>query len=564
MLDRIHAPELFFNLGLEWQNLPGRPSDGIFSRFHHAVGVRSSCMNKQIKFSEVHHPRPQWRSRMGFILAALGSAVGLGNIWRFSYLCYKNGGGAFLIPYSIALFVVGIPLMILEFGLGHKMRGSAPMSFAKVSRHWEWCGWWAVNCAMYGIMLYYSVVIAWCLNYVFFSANLSWGTDTKAFFFQQFLQVSEGPMHIGDIRAPILLSLAAVWGVCWVIVFFGVQKGLERSNKIFMPLLFGLIGVLVVWSLNLKGAMEGVHVYLNPNFSLLTKPQIWIDAFSQIFFTLSLAFGIMVTYASYLPRKADIVQDAVVISVGNGLFSFIAGFAVFGTLGYMAQATGKPVGEVVTESIGLAFVTYPEAISNMPAFAARTFGVIFFSVLVLAGISSGISLVEAFSAAVIDKFHFSRKTVVSVVCLTGFLGSIIFTAESGLFWVDILDHFVTNYGLVIIGILECILVGWIFGAHRLREHINHAGGITMTTMWDVCVRFIAPTVLTVLLMNSFYNEVKAPYGGYPWVSIILIGRDWIGIALIAALFVTMQPWKRELESEEEAAAQAKLKNIFHA
>jgi NSS family neurotransmitter:Na+ symporter len=115
---------------------------------------------KQPQLSEPHHPRPQWKSRAGFILAALGSAVGLGNIWRFSYLCYANGGGAFLIPYVIALILVGIPLLILELGLGHKMRGSAPMSFAKISRHWEWCGWWAVNCAMYGIMLYYSVIIA--------------------------------------------------------------------------------------------------------------------------------------------------------------------------------------------------------------------------------------------------------------------------------------------------------------------------------------------------------------------------------------------------------------------
>jgi len=130
---------------------------------------------------------------MGFILAAIGSAVGLGNIWRFSYLCYKNGGGAFLIPYLTALFVVGVPLMILELGIGHRMRGSAPLSFAKVSRRWEWLGWWSVLIVMYGIMLYYSTVIAWCLNYVYFAANLSWGADPNNFFFNEFLQKSSGP-----------------------------------------------------------------------------------------------------------------------------------------------------------------------------------------------------------------------------------------------------------------------------------------------------------------------------------------------------------------------------------
>jgi len=146
-------------------------------------------MNEIDQVSKPHHPRPQWKSRMGFILAALGSAVGLGNIWRFSYLCYKNGGGAFRIPYLIALAIVGVPLMILELGLGHKMRGSSPMSCAKISRNWEWLGWWAVICAMFGIMLYYSVIISWCLSYVFFSSNLSWGSDPNNFFFNEFLQM---------------------------------------------------------------------------------------------------------------------------------------------------------------------------------------------------------------------------------------------------------------------------------------------------------------------------------------------------------------------------------------
>jgi len=274
--------------------------------------------------SEAHHPRPQWRSRTGFILAAIGSAIGLGNIWRFSYLCYKNGGGAFLVPYGIALCVVGIPLMILELGIGHRMRGSAPLSFVKIDRRFEWVGWWAVLIVMYGIMLYYSTIIAWCLNYVFFSFNLSWGDDPNAFFFKEFLQLSDGPFDFGNIRGNILTSLLAIWFFCWVIVFFGVQKGVERANKIFMPLLLVLITILVVWSVNLEGASEGLAVYLRPDFSKLSDKQIWIDAFSQIFFTLSLGFGIMITYASYLPRKVEIVKDALIISIGNCLFSVLA------------------------------------------------------------------------------------------------------------------------------------------------------------------------------------------------------------------------------------------------
>ncbi|MDP8265274.1 MAG: sodium-dependent transporter [Candidatus Aceula lacicola] len=501
------------------------------------------------QLSEPHHPRPQWRTRMGFILAALGSAVGLGNIWRFSYLCYKNGGGAFLIPYAIALFVVGIPLMILELGLGHKMRGSTPLCFAKVDRHWEWAGWWAVNCAMFGIMVYYAVIIAWCVSYVFFSFNLSWGADPNDFFFNQYLQVSASPGNIGDIRTPILFSLSAVWFLSWMIVFFGVQKGVERANKIFMPLLFVLILILVAWSVSLKGAAIGIEKYLKPDFSLLSKPQIWIDAFSQIFFTLSLGFGIMMTYASYLPRKTSIIKDALMITVGNCLFSFISGFAVFGVLGYMSFTTGLPVEEVVKESIGLAFVTYPKAISLMPGFA-NIFGVLFFVTLVIAGLSSAISLVEAFASAVIDKFHYPRRVIVSVVCAAGFFGSMVFSTKAGIYWVDIVDHFITHYGLVAIGIIECLLVGWVLKSEKLRDHINHVTQKSLTPAWDVCVRFVTPTVLGILLINDLGKEIAQPYGGYSWMAIVLIGRDWLLAALIVSLFVAARHWKRDLEVVE--------------
>ncbi len=498
------------------------------------------------KLSEPHHPRAQWQSHMGFILAAIGSAVGLGNIWRFSYLCYENGGGAFLIPYFIALFVVGIPLMILELGIGHKMRGSSPLSFAKVDRRWEWCGWWAVTCAMYGIMLYYSVVIAWCLSYVFFSFNLSWGADPNDFFFNQYLQVSSGPFDFGDIRFGIIGALALVWFLSWGVVYFGVQKGVERANKFFMPVLFGLILILVVWSVNLEGAAQGIAVYLKPDLSKLTSFKIWIDAFSQIFFTLSLAFGIMIAYASYLPKKADIVKDACIISLGNCLFSFVAGFAVFGTLGYMAHTTGQPVADVVKDSIGLAFVAYPQAISLMPGFA-KAFGVVFFGTLVIAGLSSAISLVEAFSSSVIDKFNFSRRTVVSHVCITGFLGSIIFTCKSGLYWLDIADHFITHYGLVFIGILECFVVGYIFKASKLRKHIDKSTGGQLSKFWDVCVKYITPAVLLALFAYDVVKEVSSPYEGYTWKAIFLIGPIWLIVALIASLFVSMVPWREELK-----------------
>lgn len=490
------------------------------------------------------HHRPQWKTHLGFVLAAVGSAIGLGNIWRFSYLCYKNGGGAFLVPYLIALFVVGIPLMILEIGLGHKMRGSAPASFASISKRWEWLGWWQIIFVMFGIVLYYSVIISWCLSFFFLSFNLGWTQDTNTFFFQKFLMVSKGPFSIGDLRTPIVFSLLLVWLFNWAIVFNGVQKGLERANKIFMPLLFVLIAVIVFWSLRLPGAKEGILLYLKPDFSRLSDVNVWMDAFSQIFFTLSLGFGIMIAYASYLPKKSSIVRDSLTISGINCLFSLFAGLGVFAVLGYMAKTTGQPINKVVTESIGLAFVAFPKAISLLPAFS-KFFGALFFGSLVIAGLSSSISIIEAFTSGIVDKFHYSRKAVVSVLSIFGFLGGMIFATQSGLYWLDIVDHFLTQYGLVIAAILECFLVGWIYKASKLREHINKYSAVKLKGWWCLCIKVIAPLVLVMILASSLINEFSKPYGGYSRLAIILIGRDWLIYTLFFALLVASYPWRIE-------------------
>ncbi len=496
----------------------------------------------QIIPQEAEPHRARWKTQWGFLSAAIGSAIGLGSIWRFAYVVYENGGGAYLLPYFVALVTAGIPLMILEFGIGHKMRGSAPMSFAKINPHWEWLGWWMVIFVMFGIELYYSVVIAWCVSYVWFSLTLAWGADPNGFFFQQFLGVTAGPHVIGDIRSPILLSLILVWVLNWFIVFFGVEQGIEKANKIFMPLLFVLILILVGWTATLPGSKEGIVRYLKPDFSRLGDPKVWIDAYSQIFFTLSLGFGIMVTYASYLPRKADINFNACVTSLVDTLVSLVAGLAVFGTLGYMAAQTSKPFEETVQHGIGLAFVAYPQAISLLPSLPVL-FGVLFFLTLTIAGIASSISILEAFSAAVIDKFHYPRKSVVTLLSVLGFLGGIIFTTGGGLAWLDIVDHFLSHYGLFIACILQCALI-WTYGASHLREHVNAVSLFRIGWLFDFSIKYLIPAILIVLLLNDLMTDIRRPYGGYPWIALLLIGRDWLIVTFIAALIVAMRPWRR--------------------
>jgi NSS family neurotransmitter:Na+ symporter len=491
--------------------------------------------------------REQWNSQMGFLLAAVGSAIGLGNIWRFSYLAYEHGGGAFLIPYFVALLTAGIPLLILEYGVGHERIGSAPLAYAKINPRWEWLGWWSVIFVMFGIVLYYSVVIAWCVNFFVLSFDLGWGDDPNQFFFQEFLQVSDSPGDIGEIRTPILAALVLVWIINWAIVYRGVQKGIELANKILMPTLLLLMMMLVAWSVTLEGAGVGIRAYLTPDFSKLGNPQVWIDAYSQIFFTLSLGFGIMIAYASYLPAKSNITRSAVQIAFINSGFSVFAGFAVFSVLGFMAVSEGKAITDVATESIGLAFVAYPKAISMMPG--GNLFGAVFFLCLVVAGISSAVSIIEAFVAAMVDKFGIGRQKLVTFICVLGFLGSIVFTTQAGILWLDIVDHFITHYGLVTVGILECVLIGWLFQLSRLRSHINQVSSIQLGIWWEALIKVFIPLVLLVILAGDLYSEFSTPYGDYSWTSLIIIGRDWLLVTLIMAIFVANRPWRTGKHSE---------------
>jgi len=476
--------------------------------------------------------REQWKSQSGFIMAAVGSAVGLGNLWRFPYMAYENGGGAFLIPYVVALVTAGFPLLLLEYGIGQKMQGSAPTAYARVNPKWEWLGWWSVLFVMFGIVLYYNVIIAWCLHYFLCSAFLPWKGDPNTYFFSTYLNFSQDPGKIGLIRTPILYEVMLVWAINWFIGYRGVQKGIERASKIFIPLLFILTLVLVFWGLSLDGAVDGLRA-LKPNFEKIKGIQVWLAAYGQIFFTLSIGFGIMIAYASYLPRHSNIHSSALITCVVNSSYSLLAAVAVFSTLGYMSFMTGKPLDEVVDKSIGLAFVAYPQAIDLLPTLPGF-FSALFFLVLVLAGLSSSISIVEAFNAALMDKFKVERSRAITGMCGLGFLGSIIFTTGGGLCWLDILDHFITQYGLVTVGVLESVLIGWVLGAEKVRTFINRHSRIPLGRWWNFTIKFFIPLVLGVILIQSFAADFRIPYGGYSWFWLLLIGVNWLMGCLIAA------------------------------
>ncbi len=498
--------------------------------------------------------RAIWGSKLGFLLAAIGSAIGLGNIWRFSYMAYENGGGAFLVPYFFALIIAGLPLIILEYTIGHREKGASPLAFARIDKKWEWVGWWMPTVASVGILLFYSIVIAWCLNYFLFSFKLSWGTETGAFFEKTFLNSSGDPFDLGGCNLKILAASAVVWIITWAICFKEINHGIEKACMIFMPILLVLTTVLVCWALTLDGAMMGIKHYLTPDWDKINIIKhfnnsevwnVWLNAFGQIFFTLSLGFGIMIAYASYLPRKTDIVRNGLITAFANCAYSFFAGFAVFGTLGFMALQKGVPIDKVVADGVGLAFIVYPEAINQLPV-GSKIFGAAFFLTLFIAGLSSAVSLVEAFVCAITDKFACKRSTTISVFCICGFVTSSIFTTRAGLSILDIVDHFINQYGLVTGGLLECIFVGWVLKAHVARNHVNSLGATRLSKLWDICIKYITPVILTIILIQAIRGDINNPYGdgAYPARALFIYGGGIILLTLIIAVYLSVQSWHR--------------------
>jgi len=485
--------------------------------------------------------RGLWKSNLGFLLAAIGSAIGLGNIWRFSYMCHKNGGGTFLIPYAVALICTGIPVMILEFALGHKMRASAPHAMHNVHPKWEWLGWWPVMFVMFGINLFYTVVIAWCALYMLYSlkGTFPWEAGAEAFFNSDFLNTSGGVFEIGGIQLNIMLMMLVIWGLLAFICLRKVDKGVELASKVFMPILLVLTVILVFWGLTLEGAGMGIKQYLKPEWSKLGDVQVWREAFGQIFFSLSIGFGIMIAYASYLPKQVNLVKNAFITSIANCSYSIFAGFAVFSVLGYMATTSGTTVESVVKGGPGLCFVVYPQAISLLPGMNSL-FGFLFFLTLVLAGLTSSMSIVEALVSATIDKFGWSRKKVVLGSCTIGALGSIVFTTGAGMYWLDIVSHYL-DYGLIIVGLLECLLIGWYFKIEDLHAHLSSASDSPYPKPWEIfwewTIMFVVPAVLVFILGWSIYDELASPYGGYPPQALVLIGMGFlVGTFLVAGLF----------------------------
>lgn len=492
--------------------------------------------------------RERWIRPRHLIFAAAGSAIGLGNVWRFPYLTYDYGGASFLIAWLIGLVLLGIPWLTMEFGMGRYFQRGAPGIFEGIGKKWEWAGWWPAFAAFL-IVTYYTVVMAWALRYVGSAATMAWGSGkagaeaTGDYFFGTVLQLSSGPTVLGAPVGWIVLLLAITWVGIFLIIYRGAAI-IGRVSQYVVVTAWVLLIILFIRGITLVGASDGLNFYLDPDLSLLLSGETWFAAFSQIAFTLSLGMAGMYAYGSFITRKGDINNSAAITSITNCASSFFAGFAIFSTAGFLMQAMGIPMEEVALSGLGLAFVGYPSALSMLPG-ASGFFGVLFFLMFWFIGLSSAYFLAYGgICIPLMDKFGWSRAKTAAGICIIAFLVGILYTTEGGLYWLDIVDRTVAFYALLLTGTVAAIIVGWVHGAHRLREHINETSDFKVGGWFDWLIKLVLPVgLLFVVIYGGFMEDIASEgYEGYfPWSWPI-----WVLLAAILILSFAFQSFKTRM------------------
>mmetsp|Transcript_19159 Transcript_19159/g.28260 ORF Transcript_19159/g.28260 Transcript_19159/m.28260 type:complete len:673 (-) Transcript_19159:46-2064(-) len=464
----------------------------IIKNDDHEVQVSESKDKEVEEFDE-----EKWGSRWSFILAAIGSAIGLGNFWRFPFLAYRWGGGAFFIPYLIALIFVGIPLIQLEMALGQVFRRAATQSFGALHPRWRGIGLGASMIA-FVIVTYYCAILGWGNVYLIqsFFSPMPWSvyglTGTAVFegpsnhFFNNVLQLSPDPLETKLISSSVFAGAFFMWASVWLILWRGAEF-ISKAVWVTVLLPVFMLIILVIVGGTLEGASKGIKQYIGVwDMSLLSEGDMWVDAFSQIFFSLSLSTGVMSAYAALNPRNADIVKDATIVACCNCFFSFIAGFAVFSIAGFYSVQSGLEFDDPNFNlgGVSLAFITYPSGLSMVGGAGANVLCVLFFVTFYFLGVDSAFSLVEAVVMNWRETKLFgswSKQEMTLLVCSLGFCITILYCSDIGLYLLDVVDDYASSLGLLVIGYFECLVAGWVYK----RDDVASKVGSSALTFFEV-------------------------------------------------------------------------------
>ncbi|XP_040194503.1 sodium-dependent serotonin transporter [Rana temporaria] len=511
--------------------------------------------------AEVHHlqteiaERETWSKKIDFLLSVIGYAVDLGNVWRFPYICYQNGGGAFLIPYVIMAVFGGIPLFYMELALGQYHRNGCISVWRKICPLFKGIGYAICIIALY-IASYYNTIMAWALYYLIFSFRSElpwtschnvWNTENCTNYFQNssvtwinssispaeefytrlVLQIhkSKGLQDLGGISWQLSLCLLLIFTV----VYFSIWKGVKTSGKVVWVTAtfpYIVLTLLLIRGATLPGAWRGVIFYLKPNWEKLLTTEVWVDAAAQIFFSLGPGFGVLLAFASYNKFHNNCYQDAMVTSTVNCMTSFLSGFVIFTVLGYMAEMRNLDVSEVAKDAgPSLLFITYAEAIANMPA--STFFAIIFFLMLITLGLDSTFAGLEGIITAVLDEFPHvwgkRRELFVLLLIVACYLGSLSTLTFGGAYMVKLFEEYATGPAVLTVVFLEAIAVSWFYGINQFCRDIKEMLGFSPGWYWRICWVAICPLFLLFIICSFLSSppELRLFNYSYPGWSVVL-------------------------------------------
>nr|AME21430.1 GABA transporter 1 [Tetranychus cinnabarinus] len=545
----------------------GGNNSGSGSRPARANGgaQNSNLVPTEVKLlSEETNERGQWTGKLDFLMSCIGYAIGLGNVWRFPYLCYKNGGGAFLVPYCICLFLAGIPAFFLEISLGQFL-GIGGIGVWRICPIFKGVGYAAAVMAFW-LNTFYIVVLAWALYYAWSSLGLDvpwrdcnnpWNTKScttdsdlkvkwtncrsdpitflddckllntsnyrspvKEYWERQVLQVTSGLHDLGEIRWPLAVTLAVSWIVC----YFCIWKGVKWTGKVvYFTALFPyvLLIILLIRGVTLPGAGDGILYYLRPKIDRITESDVWIDAATQIFFSYGLGLGALIALGSYNKYNNNVQRDALIISCINSGTSIFAGFVIFSIIGFMAHEQNRPIDEVATSGSGLAFLAYPSATLHLPI--SPLWSVLFFVMILMLGLDSQFCTMEGFVTAVVDEWpsvlRKHKEAFIAFICLISYIIGFFFVVQGGVYWFELFNYYASSgFALLFLVFCEVISIGWSYGVNRYYDNLRDMMGYEPSIWWKISWTVTTPIICVGIFIYSLMKYKPLTYMDYvyPW------------------------------------------------
>ncbi|NXD19129.1 S6A13 protein, partial [Spelaeornis formosus] len=560
--------ETVFEGGMDYR-VPGAVSNGEMVPTHPGMEKEKEEEEEEEQTLE----RGQWNNKLEYVLSVAGEIIGLGNVWRFPYLCYKNGGGAFFIPYLIFLFTCGIPVFFLETALGQYTSQGGVTAWRRICPLFEGIGY-ASQVIVVLLNFYYIIVLAWALFYLFssFTIDLPWGscdhewntgncmelqkanstfnvTSENAtspvieFWERRVLKISDGIQHLGGLRWELALCLLLAWIIC----YFCIWKGVKSTGKVVYftaTFPYVMLIVLLIRGVSLPGASQGILFYLYPDISRLGDPQVWMDAGTQIFFSYAICLGCLTALGSYNKYHNNCYRDCVALCFLNSGTSFVAGFAIFSILGFMAEEQGVPIAEVAESGPGLAFIAYPRAVVMLPF--SPLWACFFFLMVVLLGLDSQFVCVESLVTALVDMYPTifrkknRRETLILLVSVLSYLVGLVMLTEGGMYVFQLFDYYAASgMCLLFVAIFETLCIAWVYGAERFYDNIEDMIGYRPWSIIKYCWLFITPAVCMATFLFSLIKYTPLTYNKkyvYPWWG------DTLGWLLALSSMVCIPLW----------------------